>query len=259
MRKLVYGSIGLIAMATSASAADLAARPYTKAPAMVAMYDWSGFYLGANGGWGTSRKCWDLTNFVIGGPVVPNLAEGCHDASGGTVGGQIGYRWQASSWVFGLEAQGNWADFKGSNISNQLISRNESKVEAFGLFTGQVGYAWNNVLLYVKGGAAVTSDKYTGFTPVPGIVPAGTAFDSGRETRWGAAVGAGLEYGLTANWTVGVEYNHLFMGNRDVTMTSTGTIAAAGAFVRTDRIRQDVDIVTARINYKFGGPVVARY
>ena len=114
-------------------------------------------------------------------------------------------------------------------------------------------------MLFRSGGAAVTSDKYTGFTPVPGIVPAGTAFDSGRETRWGAAVGAGLEYGLTANWTVGVEYNHLFMGNRDVTMTSTGTIAAAGAFVRTDRIRQDVDIVTARINYKFGGPVVARY
>jgi outer membrane immunogenic protein len=190
---------------------------------------------------------------------VPNLAEGCHDATGGTVGGQIGYRWQASSWVFGLEAQGNWADFKGSNISNQLLSRNESKVEAFGLFTGQVGYAWNNALLYVKGGAAVTSDKYTGFTTVPGIVPAGTAFDSAKETRWGAAVGVGLEYGLTANWTVGVEYNHLFMGNRDVTMTSTGTIAPAGAFVRTDRIRQDVDIVTARINYKFGGPVVARY
>ncbi len=62
-------------MATSASAADMAARPYTKAPPMVApIYDWSGFYLGANGGWGTSRKCWDLTNVVIGGPVVPGSA-----------------------------------------------------------------------------------------------------------------------------------------------------------------------------------------
>jgi len=258
MRKILLGAVGLVAMATSASAADLAARPYTKAPPMVAMYDWSGFYIGANGGWGTSRKCWDLSNFV-GVAINPNLAEGCHDASGGTVGGQIGYRWQASSWVFGLEAQGNWADFKGSNISNQLIARNESKVEAFGLFTGQVGYAWNNALLYVKGGAAVTSDKYTGFTTVAGVVPAGTAFDSASETRWGATVGVGLEYGFTPSWTFGVEYNHLFMGNRDITMASTGAIAPAGALIRIDRIRQDVDVVTARINYKFGGPVVARY
>jgi len=258
MKKILLGSVALIAMATSASAADLAARPYTKAAPMVAMYNWGGFYLGANGGWGSSRKCWDLANFV-GVAVNPNLAEGCHDASGGTVGGQIGYRWQASSWVFGLEAQGNWADFKGSNPSIQLLARNESKVEAFGLFTGQVGYAWNNALLYVKGGAAVTSDKYTGFTTVAGVVPAGTAFDSGKETRWGAAVGVGLEYGFTPNWSFGVEYNHLFMGHRDVTMSSTGAIAPAGALIRIDRIGQDVDTVTARINYKFGGPVVAKY
>ena len=107
---------------------------------------------------------------------------------------------------------------------------------------------------YVKGGAAVTNDKYTGFT-----VPGSVAFDSAKETRWGATVGVGLEYGFTPNWTFGVEYNHLFMGNRDITLISTGAIAPAGASIRSDRIRQDVDVVTARINYKFGGPVVARY
>ena len=85
-----------------------------KAPPMVAAYyDWSGFYVGINGGWGSSRKCWDFT--TPAGAFVG--AEGCHDATGGTVGGQIGYRWQAASWVFGLEAQGNWADFNGSNVS----------------------------------------------------------------------------------------------------------------------------------------------
>jgi outer membrane immunogenic protein len=225
---------------------------------MVAMYNWGGFYLGANGGWGSSRNCWDLTTFV-GLAVVPNLPEGCHDASGGTVGGQIGYRWQASQWVFGLEAQGNWADFKGSNISNQLLARNETKVDAFGLFTGQVGYAWNNALLYVKGGAAVTNNKYTGFTTDGVVVPIGTAFDSASDTRWGATVGVGLEYGFTPNWSFGVEYNHLFMGDRDIALISTGAIAVAGASIRSDRISQDVDMVTARINYRFGGPVVARY
>ena len=176
MKKLMTAAVGMLALGlTSASAADLAARPYTKAPPMaVAIYDWSGIYLGANGGWGTSRKCWDLTAFGVT-PINPSLPEGCHDATGGTVGGQVGYRWQAASWVFGVEAQGNWADFKGSNLSLALFARNKSKVEAFGLFAGQVGYAWNNALLYVKGGAAVTSDKYTGFTSNPGVVPVGTA------------------------------------------------------------------------------------
>jgi len=253
MKKFLLGTVALVAFAAPAAAADLAARPYTKAPPMIAaIYDWSGFYIGANGGWGSSRKCWDLNNFV-GIPVAPALNEGCHDASGGTAGGQIGYRWQSSAWVFGLEAQGNWADFKGSNSSLQLIARNESKVEAFGLFTGQIGYAWNNALLYVKGGAAVTSDKYTGSTL------AGLAFDSAKETRWGGTVGVGLEYGFAPNWSAGVEYNHMFLGHRDVGFASTGLLFAAGTPSRIDRISQDVDLVTVRVNYRWGGPVVAKY
>jgi len=94
MKKVLLSTVALIAFAAPAAAADLAARPYVKAPpAPIAIaYDWSGFYLGANGGWGSSRKCWDLRADVIG-PFVPPLAEGCHDATGGTVGGQIGYRW----------------------------------------------------------------------------------------------------------------------------------------------------------------------
>src|SRR5712671_7694058 len=115
MKKFLLGAVALAALglAAPASAADLAARPYTKAPPMVAaIYDWSGFYIGVNGGGGWSRKCWDNTVF-LGVPTVPSFAEGCHDASGGTAGGQIGYRWQSASWVFGIEAQGNWADLKG--------------------------------------------------------------------------------------------------------------------------------------------------
>src|SRR5216684_607607 len=117
MKKFVLGAIGALAMVTSASAADLAARPYTKAPSIAAaMYDWSGFYIGANGGWGSSRKCWDVV------PVVGALlAEGCHDATGGVAGGQVGYRFQSAGWVFGLEAQGDWADLKGSRVSQQFI------------------------------------------------------------------------------------------------------------------------------------------
>ncbi|MFH1342264.1 MAG: outer membrane beta-barrel protein, partial [Pseudomonadota bacterium] len=249
MKKVLLGAVGLIVMATSASAADMAARPYTKAPPMIAaMYDWSGFYVGANGGWGSSRNCWNATT-ALGVVLTPVLAEGCHDSTGGTAGGQIGYRWQASQWVFGLEAQGNWADFSGSNVSIGLFGvTNRTRIDAFGLFTGQVGYAWNNALLYVKGGAAVTSNDYTG------LIAAGAAFDSASDTRWGATVGVGLECGFAPNWSVGVEYNHLFMGDRNISMISTGVVPPGGVATRIDNIGQDVDMVTARLNYKFGGP-----
>ena len=203
MKKFLLGTVGLVAlgMAAPASAADLAARPYRAAPPpMVAIYDWSGFYIGANGGWGSSRKCWD----AVTAAGVFNVAEGCHDATGGVAGGQIGYRWQAGTWVFGLEGQGDWADLRGSNVSLAFPRfTNTSKIDAFGLFTGQIGYAWNNVLLYAKGGGAVTGDRFTVNTNFGNVLVA-TAND---ETRWGGAVGAGLEFGFAPGWSAGVEYD----------------------------------------------------
>jgi outer membrane immunogenic protein len=253
MKKFWLTSVGLVAlgMAAPASAADLAARPYTKAPPapVVAVYDWTGFYIGINGGGGSSHKCWDFVD-----PVTGLLSrEGCHNATGGTVGGQIGYRWQSANWVFGIEGQGNWADFSGSNTSLLFAPDfNRSRIDAFGLLTGQVGYAWNNVLFYVKGGAAVTGDKYDAFSGITGGLLA-----SANETRWGGTVGAGLEFGFAQNWSVGVEYDHLFMGTRTINLTAPG-----GVLFESERIRQDVDIGLVRLNYRFGGygvPVAARY
>ena len=221
-----------------AAAADLPRAPaaYSKAPAIVeATYDWSGFYAGLNGGGATSKLDWNEDG--VGD-------EGTHNASGGTAGAQIGYRWQMSSLVFGLEAQGNWADFTGSNISLQTGLQNQTKIESFGLFTGQIGYAWDRALFYVKGGAAVTDNRYNVFTG-----PGGFIVDSASETRWGATAGVGIEYAFSPYWSLGLEYNHLFMGNNDVIFFSgTG-----------DHITENADIFTARVNYKFGGPVVARY
>src|SRR5262245_11207338 len=180
MKKIAFATAAVTLLLTgAASAADLAARPYAKAPVMpVAVYNWTGFYIGANGGGGWADKDWNIFNDGIG-PIVPAFREGSHTASGATVGGQIGYRWQASNWVFGLEAQGNWADFSGSNTSQfflPLAVTNRTTVDALGLFTGQIGYAWNNVLWYVKGGAAVTRDKYEGSA-------LGIVVDRATETR----------------------------------------------------------------------------
>jgi outer membrane immunogenic protein len=252
MKKFFAGVAALAALgAAPASAADLPARAYTKAPAMIAaIYDWSGFYTGLNGGGGSAHNCWDLAG-TAAGPLAPTLAEGCHDATGGTAGGQIGFRWQAGGWVFGIEGQGNWADLKGSNL-NALAGTtgltNESKINSFGLITGQVGYAWNNVLWYVKGGGAVVDQRFRTF-----VVP-GAAVDSATDTRWGGAVGTGVEVGFAPNWSVGVEYDHLFMGTRNI-----GTLTPIGTFSTTERIRQDVDLGTVRVNYRWGGPVISKY
>jgi outer membrane immunogenic protein len=251
MKKFLLGTVGLAALgiAAPAKAADLPARTYTKAPAYIAaVYDWSGFYIGGNGGWGTSRKCWDASTGV-GGTFL--AAEGCHDAGGAVAGGQIGYRWQNGALVLGVEGQGDWAGLRGSNVSLFTPGTTDrSKVNAFGLVTGQVGYAWNNALLYVKGGAAVTGDKYTGLDTTTGAT-----LGSAKETRWGGAAGVGLEYGFMPNWSAALEYDHMFMGTRTEDLRAPAT----NAFTREDRIRQDVDTVTARINYRWGGPVIGKY
>ena len=237
-KKLLLAAVSFVALSAAAPAvaADLAARPYTKAPpaAIAAVYDWSGFYIGINGGGASSHATWDLVGFG---------REGSHDATGGTVGGQVGYRLQSGQWVFGVEGQGNWADFSGDNISAVTGFSNRTKIDSFGLITGQVGYTWNNVLAYVKGGAAVVGSKYDVFNG------AGANIDSASSTRWGGTVGAGIEVGFAPNWSVGVEYNHIFLGGKDVAF-------ASGA---VDHIKQDVDMGLVRLNYKFGGPMIGRY
>ena len=251
MKKALLVGVSLAALGSApAFAADLAARHvYTKAPAIAPIYNWAGFYIGINAGGGSSRNCWTTTAVAGLGAVVPT-SEGCHDATGALAGGQIGYRWQVTNWVFGLEAQGDWANLKGSNTSSPAAffpMVNQTKIDAIGLFTGQIGYAWNNVLWYAKGGAAVTHDKYNG-------ILGGFVVDQASETRWGGAVGTGVEIGFAPGWSVGVEYDHLFMGSRSLNFTVPG-----GVFFRTDTVKQDVDMGTVRVNYTFGGPVVAKY
>src|SRR5690349_12075705 len=181
MKTTLLAAVSLIAVGTAlAHGADLPVRAYSKAPAIAAtIYDWSGFYVGLNAGGASDHACWTNTS------PVPNSSEGCHDATGGLVGGQLGYRWQSAGWVAGLEAQGNWAGLKGSNASVSVPGTvNQTKVNALGLFTGQVGYAWNNVLWYLKGGAAVADNKYAGVVAVHG-----TPRDQASHTRLGGATG----------------------------------------------------------------------
>src|SRR6188472_3875931 len=184
MRKYLAAAVSLAAIvvaAAPASAADMAVKAPPPAPLPV-IYNWSGFYIGGNGGWGQSRNCWD---FLDAGGVA--FASGCRERSGGLIGGQIGYRWQASQWVFGLEAQGDWADLSHTRPSlffdpfaGPGFISTRTKTDGIGLFTGQIGYAWNQALFYVKGGAAVTSNRFSILETISGI-----EFASASATRWG--------------------------------------------------------------------------
>lgn len=245
MKNLLLATASTVALGAIAPAfgADLAAQPvqplYGKAPQLVEamIYDWSGYYVGLNGGFGSSANCWDFNG---------GTPEGCHDATGGTVGGQIGYRRQTGQIVLGVEGQGNWAGLTGSNDSVAFADINQTKIDAFGLVTGQIGYAVDNVLFYAKGGAAVTSNTYQISSTLTGA-----QLGKSDHILWGGALGAGIEYGFAPSWSVSLEYDHLFM--------QPGAVHFAAPAGGTDRVRQDFDLLTARLNYKFGGPFLLKY
>src|SRR6476659_5311209 len=231
MKKFLLGTVGLLAlgMGAPASAADMAVKA-APPPYVAPIYNWTGFYIGGNGGWGQSNSCLNFDGFGIFG-----FADGCASRSGGVIGGQVGYRWQASQWVFGLEAQGDWADLSSQRVSliNPAFST-RTKTDGIGLFTGQIGYSWNASLLYVKGGVAVTSNRFSILDTLTG-----TELAAASATRWGGTVGVGWEYGFAPNWSAGIEYDHLFMRTSN---NSFSVVNAINAAFLNDLVRQDVEM-----------------
>jgi outer membrane immunogenic protein len=253
MKKFLLGTLGLVAMAAPALAADLPVK--APPPVLPPLFNWSGFYIGGNGGWGQSDNCFGIVD-----PVFGLLGSECNNRSGGVVGGQIGYRWQqpGSHFVFGLEAQGDWANLRASRQS--LIDPGltlSAKTDAIGLFTGQIGFGWDTWLWYFKAGGAVTSNNLTVTDTTLGL---GVGIAQANTTRWGGVIGTGFEYAFTPNWSVGFEYDHLMLGGQDTVIGAPASIFN-GTLLRGT---QNVDMVTIRFNYRFGGygyggPLVAHY
>ena len=129
MRKFLLGALGIVAIVTCCRCRP-SAKTYTKAPPPppAPIYDWTGFYIGGNGGWAEFSNCVDLD--IVG--VFDRDA--CLHKSGGLIGGQVGYRWQMGQFVVGLEAQGDWADISNSHVSflvPEIIATSKSTAWAF--------------------------------------------------------------------------------------------------------------------------------
>jgi len=180
------------------SAADL---PTTKSPPPVAAdlpYNWTGLYLGANVGYAWGSDCWFTIN--------ANAGEACNHANGLIGGGQVGYNWQVRNLVLGVEGTGDLGSLKGGHLSpianpaaNVILN---SETDNIVTAAARLGVAWNNVLLYGKGGAAWVGSKYN----ENAFAVTATAASA---TRAGWIVGAGVDYGITKNVSLGVEYNYI--------------------------------------------------
>ncbi len=203
MKRILLTTVGVVALGVApALAADLPARTYTKAPAAVAPVNtWGGFYLGAMGGYAQENA-----DFAA--------------MKGGFAGGTLGYNWQTGPVVFGIEADGAWADINASAGFPRLLTLN-AKIQDLGTVRGRVGYAFDQVLLYGTGGYAWADTKLSATA-----LNAFTASNSQVLNGWTA--GAGVEVMFAPKWSLKAEYLYRSFGSQTFSVgaipVTTGTL-----------------------------------
>lgn len=274
MRNFLIAATTVMALsAGSASAADIAARPYTKAPPIIApAFSWTGWYVGLNAG-GAFDDHHSATPSGLFPTNFPAAPAASLNRSGFTGGGQIGYNWQFDRTVLGLEADFNYIDFghKSSTTSGlpatpfgfgaapNIFSYNVSKMNFLGTVRGRLGYTFDHALFYVTGGLAYTDksshDSVT-FTNAGGAQYANFAGNSSNNV--GYTVGGGLEYAWTNNWSVKAEYLFVDLGKKNTVLVDPVTPVGAGYTFAANSGNQ-FSLVRAGINYHFSNPVVAKY
>lgn len=247
MKKVLLATSALI-LASPAFGADL--RMPAKGPVIMAAapvpFSWTGCYIGAHAGYGWGRIA--VTDPTPGIFAFAGNQTVTANTQGFLAGGQAGCNYQfAGAWVVGLEGNLAWANLKGTVDDPFFAGKNfSSRTDWIADATGRIGYSFDRVLVYGKGGGAWAHNRFDQ------IVFLGTA--TGTETRFGWTAGAGIEYAFTDNWSAKLEYNHYDFGSRQVTLAVPGN----GPFPMI--VDQRIDTVKVGINYRFGaGPVVARY
>jgi outer membrane immunogenic protein len=238
---------------TPALAADIFVRPQPQV--FVPAYNWSGFYIGieGGGGWGLARQT-DPFPFSSGG----------YDVSGGLVGGTVGYNWQfsrwgyANPWVVGLEVDYSYANIRGSTIGTNPFFGNcaggppacSANLQSLGTFRGRVGIPWYRLLPYVTAGLAWGS-----LHGQEGDILANGPVGSGTTTRAGWTIGTGIEGIFAPNWTWKLEYLYVDLGRGGGFTDNFGS-----GFLLTESIDFRASILRAGINYKFdwGAPLLLK-
>jgi outer membrane immunogenic protein len=221
MKRVFLALVGLAALTGTAAAADLPPRmapaPYYKAPVAVPVYNWTGFYIGINGGGGFGRSQWDST--------------GNFNTSGGLVGGTVGYNYQFGQGVVGLEGDIDWADINGTTNTFCAFGCKTSD-HWLSTVRGRLGYAADRFMPFITGGAA--------FGDIRASTP---GFAGANQTNAGWTVGAGLEFAIAGNWTAKAEYLYVDLGKFNCGIS-------CGALV-TDNVSFTTNIVRAGVNYRF--------
>jgi outer membrane immunogenic protein len=220
MKRVLLALVSLAALTGTAAAADLprpAPAPYYKAPVAVPVYNWTGFYIGINGGAGFGRSTWDTT--------------GGFNTSGGLVGGTLGYNWQAGQAVFGLEGDIDWANINGTT-NNACPFGCKTTDSWLSTVRGRLGYAADRFMPYITGGAAFGNIKAS----TPG-------FAGGNSDRAGWTIGAGLEFAIAGNWTAKAEYLYVDLGRFNCGLSCS--------LFTTDNVSFKTNLIRAGVNYRF--------
>lgn len=225
-------SLGAVALATGAYAADLDARSAYKAPPPAMPWNWTGFYLGGTIGGVRSSSENANNTFFPSTPYVTGLN------SAGVIGGvEAGYNYQIGRAVLGIEGDVSWSSLNGTTAAapDPVAQTYSSRPNALGTVRGRLGWAFDRLLVFGTGGAAF-ADLHEQFVWANNL----TASPGAEVTGW--TVGGGLEYAFGDHWTAKAEYLHV--GFPDRTVTTSGipyTFAFKDAF----------DIGRVGINYRF--------
>lgn len=235
-----------------------------KAPPMAPAWNWTGFYLGAQGGAAVGST-------TFSDPFGTSVFGDTVRSPGFVLGGQIGFNWQApgTRWVFGIEADANRIDSDGTAtcFAASSIAINEScrvRPQASATLTGRLGYALDplgRTLVYGKAGAAWASstvdmalnNALAGIFG-PDITSAATSFAS-----WGWTVGLGIEYALTPAWSMKFEYDYLALGSHAVPNLGSSTFDVftltqlSATAPGTSSLAQNMQAVKMGVNYRWGG------
>ena len=272
----------------AALAADL---PVKAPPIVPVVYNWTGCYVGVNGGWKGGRFH-DSADTPAGLATIPGVGLftfaadhinlGALNTNSGAVGGQVGCRWEtASHWVFGVEGDLDWTDLHGTITARTAGTGNsvfipgdyyDNRSRWEGSVRGIVGRSFDKWLLYVTGGLAAADVSMTGnFIPtVSAGIPFPGSVGSDSKTLYGFTVGAGAAYAFARNWDIGAEYRYSQYGGDDFGLGSVAAVCGRSTFnagpiacVNT-MVTGHKDLATnevlIKLNYRFNsGPVVAKY